>query len=196
MPDKLDELDYIEFEASSLPKTGKAADKMFDAEVREYEHASADDPDPLFDKKVRLAFHQRELRQIDDLIKARTKYADKIYRLVVRWLICIGILLVLQGFHIFSFSLPEKVLLALIGGTTLNVIGIFTIVANFLFAKGASTLMMKMKSLRKASREQTTRAPTTRTRKPKAAPSDAKPSEPSTPPAASTGMTSGDRETA
>ncbi|UVE66936.1 hypothetical protein L2Y90_07440 [Burkholderia pyrrocinia] len=196
MPDKLDELDYIEFEASSLPKTGKASDKMYDEEVREYEHASADDPDPLFDKKVRLAFHQRELRQIDDLIKARTTYADKIYGLVVRWLICIAVLLLLQGFHIFSFSLPEKVLLALIGGTTLNVIGIFTIVANFLFAKGASTLMMKMKSLRRASREQTTKAPTTRARKPKASPSDAKPSEPSAAAGADAGATPGDRETA
>ncbi|KGV13385.1 hypothetical protein [Burkholderia pseudomallei] len=196
MPDKLDELDYIEFETASLPKTGKAGEKMYDEEVREYEQASANDPDPLFDKKVRLAFHQRELKQIDDLITARTEYAQKIYRLVVRWLVGIAILLLLQGFHLGSFSLPEKVLLALIGGTTLNVIGIFTIVANFLFSKGASTLMMKMKSLRRASKEVSAKAPATRTRKPKAAPSDSKPPEPSTPPAANAGTMSDDRETA
>lgn len=85
--------------------------------------------------------------------KARKKYARKIFRLIKWWLIGIGALIVLQGFlgkreisiafHWFGspwrssihFELSDSVLLALIGGTTASVIGLFAIVANYLFAK-------------------------------------------------------------
>ncbi|MDP4360701.1 hypothetical protein QR510_29170, partial [Escherichia coli] len=38
------------------------------------------------------------------------------------------------------FDLDDKILLALIGGTTLNVLGIFTIVTNFLFPKSGASI--------------------------------------------------------
>lgn len=184
MPNDLDELSLIAEDGA--PRTNGKSAELYDQEVQQYEQASAKDPDPVFDKKLRLAYHERELKQIDALISARTEYAQKIFGLLAKWLIGVGVVIVLQGFHVGphgggawlpfgSFNLSDKVILALIGGTTLNVIGIFTIVANFLFPKkGSALLMKKMKAMRKTGKsteiaskpaQKTSRAP----RKPKAA---------------------------
>ena len=48
-----------------------------------------------------------------------------------------GVVLV-QGIRPFGFDLAEAVVLALVGGTTASVIGIFLIVANYLFPRGSS----------------------------------------------------------
>ena len=64
----------------------------------------------------------------------REKYASRVYWLIVCWLIALAGILLLQGFE-NSFSLRENVVLALIGGTTANVLGIFIVVINYLFPK-------------------------------------------------------------
>ena len=68
-------------------------------------------------------------------IELRRRYAGRIFWLVVGWLIGVGVLLLLDG--ALSpwklFSLPSSVLIAAISGTTINVIGIFVIVARYLF---------------------------------------------------------------
>ena len=97
----------------------------------------------------------RRLRlQNDDYandIKARRRYARRLFRLIVWWVVAILIILVLQGFcgpdatrleatiHdwpfrlVIHFNLPENIILALIGGTTASVIGLFHIVAIHFF---------------------------------------------------------------
>jgi hypothetical protein len=85
----------------------------------------------------------------------RKKYADKIFCLIAIWLISVLLILLLAGFgkditHSFSwnngektevftlhtgFTLDNDVLIALLGGTTASVIGIFVIVANYLFPR-------------------------------------------------------------
>jgi len=66
-------------------------------------------------------------------IQQRKEFGNKIYWLVVGWILGILVLLGIQGFGIFEFKLSEKVLITLIGGTTLNVLGIFVIVAKYFF---------------------------------------------------------------
>jgi len=67
-------------------------------------------------------------------IKQRKEYANKIFYLIVVWLVVLLIVLLLQGFgKTVSFSLSDSVLLAFIGGTTINVLGIFVIVAKYIF---------------------------------------------------------------
>jgi len=66
-------------------------------------------------------------------IGQRKAFGNKIYCLVVFWVIGILALLASQGFGAFGFNLSEKVLITLIGGTTLNVLGIFVIVARYFF---------------------------------------------------------------
>jgi len=77
-----------------------------------------------------------KLTSILDLIQdigQRKEFGNKIYWLVVFWVIGILIMPASQGFGIFGFNLSEKVLITLIGGTTLNVLGIFVIVARYFF---------------------------------------------------------------
>ena len=65
----------------------------------------------------------------------RLEYARKAYELVVAWVGGIILLLTLSGIKLahFKFELSENVLLALIGGTTLNVLGVFYFVMAYLF---------------------------------------------------------------
>ena len=70
-------------------------------------------------------------------IRLRRKYANRIFYLVRYWLIGVLGVLILQGalgpWKLFDLS--ENVLLALIGGTTVNVLGLFVVVINYLFPK-------------------------------------------------------------
>lgn len=81
--------------------------------------------------------------------KERAKYAGKLFVLICAWLISIYLIIISHGLnkqsvsvqradeteitYNFSFDLSDTVLLALIGGTTINVLGLFVIVANYLF---------------------------------------------------------------
>lgn len=145
-----------------------AGDKLFDEEVEAYSRAQAeDDPDVArkadialkqrqlreaaedreLDRNMRRAQHDRQMQMIDDVLNARKTYANKIFTLVVAWLIAIGVILIAQGFgNCLGFALNDKVILALIVGTTLNVLGIFTIVANFLFPKNGGHLLAALQS--------------------------------------------------
>lgn len=76
-----------------------------------------------------------ELTGLKQDIAQRKDYAEKIFKLVCVWLLVVLILLILQGFNIRGFSLDEAVLLAVIGSTTINIIGLFYVVANYLFPK-------------------------------------------------------------
>jgi hypothetical protein len=72
-------------------------------------------------------------------IKERKTYANRNFWLIVGWLVVIIAMLLLQGFKIailgHSFDLPTSVLLAVIGSATVNVLGIFVVVTNYLFRK-------------------------------------------------------------
>ncbi|MEL6469739.1 MAG: hypothetical protein AAFQ74_08430 [Cyanobacteria bacterium J06623_4] len=79
----------------------------------------------------------------------RVKYAEKLFMLICSWLIAVLLILLGSGVsyqpsvseddgqaetsYVLSFELSDTVLLALIGGTTINVLGLFVIVANYLF---------------------------------------------------------------
>ena len=74
-------------------------------------------------------------QQLD--ITQREEYAKLIYKLIMWWLVAILGIVLLQGFGSICgfFSISDKVLITLIGGTTINVLGLFAIVANYIFRK-------------------------------------------------------------
>jgi len=75
-----------------------------------------------------------ELEGIKQDQTQRKEYADRIFCLIKWWLVAILAILVLHGFaEKIGFKLSDKVLITLIGGTTINVLGIFAIVANYIF---------------------------------------------------------------
>ena len=67
----------------------------------------------------------------------RKLVAENIYKLVVGWLCSLLVLICAAATKGFtqSFWLSEKTLLLLIGGTTVDVFGLFYVVANYLFPK-------------------------------------------------------------
>jgi hypothetical protein len=70
-----------------------------------------------------------------DIIE-RKKYASRFYRLACVWVSIIAVLLLCEGFgSIIHFSLSDSVLLAAIGSTTANILGILYVVATYLFKK-------------------------------------------------------------
>jgi hypothetical protein len=78
-----------------------------------------------------------ELLGLRQDINARRKFARRIFHLIIWWLVAIFLLLLMQGFlsPFKIFFLSDSVLLALIGGTTANVLGIFMVVVWYLFPK-------------------------------------------------------------
>ena len=77
-----------------------------------------------------------KLRGILQDIEERKKYANYFFRLACSWLFIITTILILQGFDgFYSFKLQDNIVLAVIGSTTVNILGILYVVANYLFPK-------------------------------------------------------------
>src|ERR1700730_481448 len=81
-------------------------------------------------ENVKLEIENQGLKQN---IAERKKYAHRIYCMISVWLSGVFAILLLAGFNFLSFRLADSVLLAIVGGTTINVLGIFYIVTNYLF---------------------------------------------------------------
>src|SRR5438477_9102855 len=65
----------------------------------------------------------------------RDKWAKRLFPVCAGWLLAVVLVLVLQGFHIGHFNLDNSVLIAFIGTTTADVLGLGYIVVNYLFPK-------------------------------------------------------------
>ncbi len=65
-------------------------------------------------------------------IGERKIYARRIFILICAWLGAVFLVLVGQGIG-YHFSLSQTIILALIGSTTVDVLGLFYIVAHYLF---------------------------------------------------------------
>jgi hypothetical protein len=65
----------------------------------------------------------------------RGTWARRLLPLCLGWLIAVVGVLIFQGFHIWSFHLDDSVLIAFIGTTTADVLGLGYIVVNYLFPK-------------------------------------------------------------
>jgi len=72
---------------------------------------------------------------LDQDIKERKKYAFRIFLLVAFWITAVLVIIILQGFSVCGFHLSDSILLAAIGSTTANVIGILIIVIKYLFSE-------------------------------------------------------------
>ena len=83
-------------------------------------------------------FRQKFLDLVD--LGERKKYAFRIFALICVWLFALFVVLFFQGFSPWDFDLTNAVLLALIAGTTISVIGIFIIVAKYLFPSNSGPI--------------------------------------------------------
>jgi hypothetical protein len=102
--------------------------------------------------EAKAAREEEKVRVLQQDRIERQKYAKYLFQLICLWLLGIYSIILLNGFNgsilsvrtddipvirrvrvVPSFELSDAVLLALIGGTTINVLGLFVIVANYLF---------------------------------------------------------------
>ena len=95
-------------------------------------------PDELYQQEIDAQEKEKkrlENKGLEQDIEQRKEYAAKIYTLIVFWLVAVFILITLSGVGAAFgwFKLSTTVLTTIIGGTTINVLGIFYIVANYLF---------------------------------------------------------------
>jgi len=93
--------------------------------------------------KTAYALRLKRLKILNDGLrqdrKERRKYAERIFLLIVGWVFAILFIIIFKGFgSYYGFELSDKVLITLIGGTTISVLGIFVIVANYLFKQTPS----------------------------------------------------------
>lgn len=78
-----------------------------------------------------------ELDSFKQDVAQRKQYAPRLFLLTCCWLGSVIAILLLQGFSSGTahfFSLGNDVLIALLGTTTINVIGLFYVVAKYLFS--------------------------------------------------------------
>lgn len=63
----------------------------------------------------------------------RKDFAGKIFNFLMWYMIIAGAILFLSGAKIYGFQLNDIILVTLLGTTTVNVIGLFIVVAKYLF---------------------------------------------------------------
>ncbi|HEY0009326.1 MAG TPA: hypothetical protein VGB55_11425 [Tepidisphaeraceae bacterium] len=111
--------------------------------------APSEQPDTKADQNTKVerlyleAAYPEQLARlsIEDLkqdIRERKAYADRIFRLISLWLAGVFWLVIAAGWTKGEFKLSDRVLITLLGATTASVIGLFVIVANYLFPKSGS----------------------------------------------------------
>ena len=103
---------------------------------------SADaDPKTQQEEDFAAKISQAQLEGMKQDIGERKVYAKRIFVLVCFWVAGMFVLLLLQGlggWWWLRFSLSQPILLAAVGSTTVNVLGIFYIVAHYLFPNAAT----------------------------------------------------------
>lgn len=81
---------------------------------------------------------KEETESIKQDREERKVYAGKTFSLLCVYMVCVGALLLMSGYsepENAKFHLSDPVLIAILGTTTTNVLGIFYFVANYLFPK-------------------------------------------------------------
>jgi hypothetical protein len=92
----------------------------------------------LEEESVEFERVKAELDSYKQDTQERKKYAHRIFCMISCWIGGIFLILLLEGFDGIPrsfFHLSDEVLLASIGSTTVNVLGIFYIVTHYLFPK-------------------------------------------------------------
>lgn len=87
------------------------------------------------ERALQRAHHRQKIEDLTQDRAQRKRYGDRLYWLVLGWLVATGLILGLHGFEVCGFALPVAALTTLIGATTISVIGLLAIVARYLFPR-------------------------------------------------------------
>ena len=100
--------------------------------------AEAFEPDLGLSLREHRELHEIEtlkqrLKEAVDVHKLRVEYTRKIFTLVCTWLGCVVVCVLFSGFNFGHFRLADSVLIAFITSTTVNVVGLFIVVAKWMY---------------------------------------------------------------
>jgi hypothetical protein len=87
--------------------------------------------------EFQLTCLREDLKQLQDTHGLRLDYTGHIFKLVCTWLACVVACVILSGFGRWGFRLSDSVLIAFITSTTVNVVGLFVLVAKWMFPTGS-----------------------------------------------------------
>ena len=106
--------------------------------VEELKYTSQSNEIDLGIQVVALQKQISELRSYDQDTEERKRFALRIFILTCIWLTIVMLVVLANGFGtagLIPFRLSDPIVLGLIGSTTLNIVGVFLVVANYLFPK-------------------------------------------------------------
>jgi hypothetical protein len=82
---------------------------------------------------LRQKMQEAQLASFIQNTQERKRYAERIHRLAVGWVIALFVVIFLQGSKLWGFQLPDSVLWTLVGSTTAGVLGMLGVVVAYLF---------------------------------------------------------------
>ena len=94
----------------------------------EFERLAAEE-----EREWQKQLQQENLATLREDREARRNYSRRIFVLVVCWLLGMGLLVACHGFEPIPFRLEGNVLVTLLGTTNGAVLGLFLVVARYLF---------------------------------------------------------------
>jgi len=112
--------------ASEVPQVQDVSDKKALGEENSF---------ALAKQQAELDKLKADIKGLEQDTEQRKAYAGRIFWLNVVWITSLTAIVLLSGFQWTHFLLPVSVLLALVGTTTLNILGTLYIVAQYLFPK-------------------------------------------------------------
>lgn len=131
------------------PKTAEALANVEDARRRGPTEEPEDPSVDLYDyrQEYEIQTLQQQLVEAVETHEHRIAYIGRVFWLVVAWLACVVLCIVLTGYQDTGFILSDRVLIAFITSTTVNVVGLFVIVAKWLYP---STPLIKKPAVKAA----------------------------------------------
>lgn len=89
--------------------------------------------DPGRETKASTTSEELAIKEGEQNLKEREKYAKYTFIFVSVWTLAIIAIGFCQGFALWSFNLSDPILGTLMGGTMIKVLGTFYIILNYLF---------------------------------------------------------------
>ncbi len=86
-------------------------------------------------KQAELAKAKLVNREFQEILEQRREWGTRFFWVLLGWLISVVLVVFFEGFHLLGFKLDNSVLIAFIGTTTADVLGLGYVIANFLFPK-------------------------------------------------------------
>ena len=89
----------------------------------------------LRERQLYYSLKEEELKELTQNRKERKKYALWLYVFLVGFNFLVFVIIFFEGFKCVNFILNNSVIITLLSATSANVIGIFVVVARYLFPK-------------------------------------------------------------